>query len=63
MALLATDPDVRPEISSAAEVWLRTVTYGLWQISDPESGPGLWLTDIVTGARRYAAIAPEQLPA
>ncbi len=32
------------------------------QISDPEPGPGLWLTDIVTGVRRYAAIPPEQLP-
>ncbi len=62
LALLATDPDVPPEISSAAKEWLRTVTYGLWQISDPQPGPGLWLTDIVTGARRYAAIPPEQLP-
>jgi hypothetical protein len=40
LALLATDPDVPPEISSAAEEWLRTVTYGLWQISDPEPGSG-----------------------
>ena len=40
LALLATDPDVPPEISSAAEEWLSTVTYGLWQISDPEPGPG-----------------------
>ncbi|MDQ6778335.1 MAG: hypothetical protein M3071_19425 [Actinomycetota bacterium] len=38
------------------------MTYRIWQISDPEPGPGLWLTDIVTGVRRYAAIPPEQLP-
>ena len=62
LALLATDPDVSPEISSAAREWLATVTYGLWQVSDPEPGPGLWLTDIVTGVRRYAAVPPEQLP-
>ena len=62
LALLATDPDVSPEISSAAREWLGTVTYGLWQVSDPEPGPGLWLTDIVTGVRRYAAVPPEQLP-
>jgi hypothetical protein len=62
LVLLATDPDVSPEISSAAREWLSTVTYGLWQVSDPEPGPGLWLTDIVTGVRRYAAIPPEQLP-
>ena len=62
LALLATDPDASPEISMAAREWLSTVTYGLWQISDPEPGPGLWLTDIVTGVRRYAAIPAEQLP-
>ena len=62
LALLATDPEVSPEISSAAREWLATVTYGLWQVSDPEPGPGLWLTDVVTGVRRYAAVPPEQLP-
>jgi len=62
LALLAIDPDASAAISSAAREWLGTVTYGLWQVSDPEPGPGLWLTDIVTGVRRYAAIPPEQLP-
>jgi hypothetical protein len=62
LALLATDPEVSPEISSAAREWLATVTYGLWQVSDPEPGPGLWLTDVVTGVRRYGAVPPEQLP-
>ncbi len=62
LALLATDPDVSAEISSAAREWLGSVTYGLWQVADPEPGPGLWLIDIVTGVRRYAAIPPEQLP-
>ncbi|MGZ4183588.1 MAG: hypothetical protein ACXVUL_23245 [Solirubrobacteraceae bacterium] len=62
LALLATDPDVSAEISSAAREWLGSVTYGLWQVADPEPAPGLWLIDIVTGVRRYAAIPPEQLP-
>ena len=62
LALLASDPDVSPEISSAAREWLDSVTYGLWQVADPEPAPGLWLIDIVTGVRRYAEIPPEQLP-
>ncbi|MGH2843695.1 MAG: tetratricopeptide repeat protein [Solirubrobacteraceae bacterium] len=62
LALLVRDPDVSPEISSMAQNWLETVTYGLWQVTDPVPGPGLWLTDILTGVRRYAAIPPEQLP-
>jgi hypothetical protein len=62
LAVLANDPEVSPEISSAAREWLSTVTYGLWQVSDPEPAPGLWLTDLLTGVRRYASIPPEQLP-
>jgi hypothetical protein len=62
MALLASDPTVGPEISHAAGDWLQSVTYGLWQVPDPEPGPGLWLTDIVSGARRYVAVPSEQLP-
>ncbi len=62
MALLASDPTVAPEISHAAGDWLQSVTYGLWQVPDPEPGPGLWLTDIVSGARRYVAVPSEQLP-
>ena len=62
LALLVSDPDAAPESSSLAREWLETITYGLWQVADPIPGPGLWLTDIITGARRYAAIPPEQLP-
>jgi hypothetical protein len=61
LALLANDRGASPEIRSAAREWLDSVSYGLWQIADPEPGPGLWLIDIVTGVRRYAAIPPEQL--
>lgn len=61
LALLASDRDVSPEIRSAAREWLDSVSYGLWQVADIAPGPGLWLIDIVTGVRRYAAIPPEQL--
>lgn len=61
LALLATDPDTPPELGRAARGWLETCTYGLWQVSDPDPAPGVWLTDIVSGVRRYAAIPPEQL--
>jgi hypothetical protein len=36
--------------------------YGLWQVADPEPGPGVWCTNILTGVRRYVAIPAEQLP-
>jgi len=60
LALLATDPETPFEISLAAQNWLETCTYGLWQVADPALGPGVRLTEIVSGARRYAAIPSEQ---
>jgi hypothetical protein len=52
VAVLASDPSVPRKVSRAAKEWRDTITYGLWQVSDPEPAPGLWLTDIVTGVRR-----------
>ncbi len=45
----------------AAERWLNHCQYGLWQVADPAPMPGVWLTELVTGTRRYAAIPPAQL--
>jgi hypothetical protein len=61
LALLAGDSGTEPALAQAARDWLRTCSYGLWQVADPEPVPGVWLTDLVSGARRYAAIPPEQL--
>ncbi len=61
IAQLATDPDTLPALAGAALRWLRSCCYGLWQLSDPVCAPGVWLTEIVSGVRRYAAIPPEQL--
>jgi hypothetical protein len=61
LALLATDPSTSLEIADAAGMWIETCTYGLWQLSDPTPGPGVWLTDIISGVNRYAAIPPDQL--
>jgi hypothetical protein len=61
LAMLANDPATPFPIALAAHDWLDTCTYGLWQVADPAPGPGVWLTEIVSGARRYAAIPPEQL--
>lgn len=61
LALFATDPDTSPELARAARGWLASCTFGLWQVSDPDPAPGVWLTDLVSGVRRYAAIPAEQL--
>jgi hypothetical protein len=61
MALLATDPETPADIASDARNWVETCTYGLWQIAQPAPSPGVWLTEIVSGVRRYAAVPPEQL--
>jgi len=61
LALLAHDPQTAPDIAEAAHGWLETCEYGLWQVRDPAGSPGVWLTDIASGVRRYAAVPPEQL--
>jgi len=61
LELFAADPDTPPELADAARAWRASCTYGLWQLVVPEPAPGVWLTDIVSGARRYAAVPPEQL--
>jgi hypothetical protein len=60
LALLARDPATAPELARAARSWYESSTYGLWLLADPTSSPGVWLTEILTGARRYVALAPEQ---
>jgi hypothetical protein len=61
LALLADRPETPAEPAVAARRWLAHCEYGLWQVADPVPSPGVWLTDIVSGRRRYAAIAPEQM--
>lgn len=48
-------------LGAAAKDWLTHASYGLWQIDDPHEEPGVWLTDIVSGVRRFVAAALEQL--
>lgn len=47
--------------AKASERWLDHCQYGLWQVADPAPAPGVWLTELVTGTRRYAAIPPARL--
>jgi tetratricopeptide (TPR) repeat protein len=61
LALFAADARTSAEDALAARRWLSHCHYGLWQVADATSAPGVWLVDIVTGLRRYAAIPPEQL--
>lgn len=59
--LFAADPETPRGLATAARNWGETVTYGLWQLADPAAAPGVWLTDLVSGVRRYVAVPPEQL--
>lgn len=61
LALAARAATTSPALARAARDWYETFTYGLWLVADPSPSPGVWLTDILTGTRRYVAIAPEQL--
>ncbi|MGI8904575.1 MAG: tetratricopeptide repeat protein [Solirubrobacteraceae bacterium] len=61
LALFAADDGSRARLAKAARSWSGTCVYGLWQLSDPDPAPGVWLTNILTGVRHYTAIPPEQI--
>jgi hypothetical protein len=61
LASFAADPSTPSPQAAAARRWLEHHSYGLWQVRDPVAEPGVWLTELVTGAKRYAAIPAELL--
>lgn len=61
VALLARAENTSAEVADVAADWHQTCSYGLWLVGDPRPAPGVWLTEIVCGARRYVEVAPEQL--
>ena len=63
LALFADAPGVAPRLAAAARSWLEHAHYGLWQVTDPCPGPGVWLTDLVSATRRYVQLSPDQAEA
>jgi hypothetical protein len=63
LALLARDPATPQRHAPAAGRWLSHCRYGLWQVADPLPAPGVWVTEILTGERHYAALPHEHLAA
>lgn len=61
LASFAADHSTPSPQAAAARRWIEHHSYGLWQVRDPVGEPGVWLTELVTGAKRYAAIPPELL--
>jgi hypothetical protein len=61
LALFASSRSTAAADAAAAERWAEHCEYGLWQLADPVPAPGVWLTELLTGIRRYAAIPPQQL--
>jgi hypothetical protein len=59
LGAFAADPATPPELAAQARAWRGHIHYGLWQIAEPNSAPGLWCTDIVTGTQRYVAFPDE----
>jgi hypothetical protein len=59
----AADPEVPAELAARASEWDDHMHYGVWQLPDPADEPGVWCTDLVSGAHRYAqfpAASPDE---
>jgi hypothetical protein len=60
LTAVASDPSTDPEQAARAQAWRDHVRYGLWQVADPTSAPGLLCVELCTGQELYIAFAPEQ---
>jgi hypothetical protein len=49
----AADPATAAELAARASEWDRHVRFGIWQVAEPETAPGSWCTELVSGLRRY----------
>ena len=56
----ASNPDTPPVFAAHALDWLDGGRWGLWRCSSAPA-PGVWLTDLLSGMRRYVSIPPEQM--
>jgi hypothetical protein len=49
----AADPATPRELAARASEWDRHVRFGIWQVQEPKTAPGVWCTELVSGLRRY----------
>ncbi|HTU75359.1 MAG TPA: hypothetical protein VMG38_17740 [Trebonia sp.] len=61
MAAFAAGPSVTADLAARATAWYEHIRYGLWKVDDPVPSPGVWVTDIVSAARRYVQFPAERV--
>ena len=49
----AADPATPGELAARASERDRYVRFGIWQVQEPKTAPGVWCTELVSGMRRY----------
>jgi len=57
----AADPATPGELAARASEWDRHVRFGIWQVGEPKTAPGVWCTELVSGMRRYTQFPPAAL--
>jgi hypothetical protein len=55
----AADPETPAELAALAVERDQHMRYGVWQLAHPSPSPGVWCTDLVSGAQRYAQFPAE----
>jgi hypothetical protein len=61
LTAFAADPATPPVLARRAADWAAHARYGLWQLADPSSQPGVRGTDLASGTRRYIQFPPGAL--
>jgi len=61
LTAFAADPETPPVLARRASDWADHAHYGLWQLMNPSSKPGVWGLDLASGTRRYLQFPPDAL--
>lgn len=59
----AADPGTPAGLAARAMAWDDYAHYGMWQVTDPVPSPGVWCTELVSGAEKYVHFPPEVMDA
>lgn len=61
LTAFAADPETPPTLARRACDWADHAHYGLWQLMNPSTRPGVWALDLASGTRRYLQFPPGAL--
>jgi hypothetical protein len=58
LSRFASDPETPLDAAELARAWQERAACGLWQVENPDTQPGLWVTELVTRQNLFVHVPP-----